>query len=84
MKWKHEIDISLEYFQYEQDQDFSKYKKAVIEKIQASDSYKELKDEFEVFIQQLNDVVDDLDEWDLAFEDLYDFCDEHKIWVRVQ
>lgn len=76
MKWDKEIDLSQLYTAYENDQDFKKYQKAVIAVL------KENKIE-EVYVQQLKDVEDDLDEWDEAFSDLYDYCDENKIWVRV-
>ena len=83
MNWRFEIDLSMEYVNYQEDGDFKRYQKAVIEKIKASDAYAEYSESFEVYLQQLRDVTTDLDEWDCAFEDLYEFCDEHKIWIRV-
>lgn len=78
-KWKHELDISKDYTQYEQDLDFKKYAVAVIALLEASGAVDDC------FIQQLRDARDseDIDEWDEAMEDLYNFADENGIWVRV-
>ena len=75
--WEKEIDISQLYMEYENDMDFPKYQKAVIAMLEEGGTIEE------VFIQQLRDVVDDLDEWDTAMEDLYEYLDENRIWLRT-
>lgn len=78
-RWDHEIDIAQEYGEYENDGDFAKYGKAVIAKL------KKLGVVEEVYIQELRDAVesDDVDEWDDAMEDLYDWADENNVWIRT-
>jgi hypothetical protein len=83
-EWRYEIDISMYFTQYDIDDDLEMLKTSVVAEIKRSSAYKIFKSDLDCLCQQLTDVVDDLDEWDEAYEDLADFCDSTRIWLKTQ
>ena len=79
-RWDHTIDLSDLYERLEDgDMTQAEYMSGVIERLEES----KLIDD--CLLQQLRDArdVDDPDEWDEAFSDVYDHCDERRIWLKT-
>ena len=87
--WKIKINVGDLWEKYQNDEDFNliKFIKALVSRLE--DKVDEVSEklgedeaiEFDNFIEQLSYNVDNEDEFDYIWQDLYDWCDNNLVWL---
>lgn len=95
IKWKYELNISTEFKQCKRKEiTIQKLSEIIINKLNIlrKQIVKNISDDYEQFdckekLYYLIDYftsVDNVDNFDLAMSDLYDFADEYRIWIMTR
>ena len=87
--WKFKIDVSEVWKKYEDDEDFDSFKEELLPilKSKQDEIAKKLDDEDEVMdyedlVNEI-DMTEDEDEFDYAWQGLYDWADANKVWIST-
>jgi hypothetical protein len=88
--WKVRINVADLWRKYEDDEDFDSFKEALLEKLDDEDLYAEITEKIdEEAAYQFSVLVDDLkpcsdvEEFDYAWQNLYDWADYNKVWIAT-
>ena len=80
MNWKETIDVEEDFLKYD-DTNFDEIKDSILNKLRSSNEFKE-NPEFQDLCIEL-EVSEDDDEFNLAWSEIYDYCDSNKIWIKT-
>jgi hypothetical protein len=84
-KWNYEVDIKDIF--HNEDLSFTEHRDAIVARFRAQSWFKQLVSEHEDY--ELSDLIDDLSdtangaEFDEVWNDIYDWADHYRMWIRT-